>query len=263
MKKIVYFDEESVTDYLQVSNGGNLDKTTELLKETGKNAQLDGKVGAGASTKNNVFSNFLSALIGFSGNAEVNAAAGLTFKTDKMVKTIIQNTILTDFLDSIENQSSSVETFKNYDLEAEKDSLTYIVMISPFMSMINGNPVLDETGEYDLAIDKVDETIRNAKGYYEFIGTNKENKDEQVVFRFNIDAFKNNYKITDLRKMNLIIHAMQVGFCSMRDLTFNGEFNLDSKKNTKNPKFDYVDTINDDVEEFTYKVYDVLMAGVE
>ncbi|MCP1156623.1 DUF6414 family protein [Bacillus infantis] len=36
MKKIVYFDEESVTDYLQIYNGGNLDKTTELLRETGE-----------------------------------------------------------------------------------------------------------------------------------------------------------------------------------------------------------------------------------
>lgn len=34
--KIVYFDEESVTDYIQIVEGGNLEKTTELLNETTK-----------------------------------------------------------------------------------------------------------------------------------------------------------------------------------------------------------------------------------
>ncbi|MBD7939048.1 hypothetical protein H9655_18580 [Cytobacillus sp. Sa5YUA1] len=261
MKKIVYFDEESVTDYLQISNGGNLNKTTELLKETGKNAQIDGKAGVG-TTKDNVFSNFLNALIGFSGNVEVNAAAGAKVKTDNIAKTIIQNTILTDFLDSLGNDNSAIEEFKDYILEAEKDSLTYIVMISPFMSMISGNPALDETGEYDLVIDKIDETIRNAKGYYEFIGIGSKTEHEEVVFRFNINAFKNNYNITDLRKMNLIIHAMHVGFAKKSDLTFNGEFELNNKK-SNNPKFGERDSNREADEEVSLKVYDVLIAGVE
>lgn len=32
--KIVYFDEESVTDYVQIIAEGKLEKTTELLNET-------------------------------------------------------------------------------------------------------------------------------------------------------------------------------------------------------------------------------------
>ncbi|MCP1156624.1 DUF6414 family protein [Bacillus infantis] len=216
----------------------------------------------GVSTKNNALSNFLGALIGFSGNVEVNAVAGAKIKTDNIAKTIIQNTILTDFLDSLGNDNSSIEEFKDYVLEAEKDSLTYIVMISPFMSMVSGNPALDETGEYDLVIDKIDETIRNAKGYYEFIGTDRKNKHEEVVFRFNINAFKNNYKITDLRKMNLIIHAMHVGFAKKSDLTFIGEFDLNNKK-TKNPKFGETSTNRGEGEEPSLKVFDVLIAGVE
>ena len=32
--KIVYFDEASVTDYVQIVAGGELQKTTELLEET-------------------------------------------------------------------------------------------------------------------------------------------------------------------------------------------------------------------------------------
>lgn len=34
--KIVYFDEDSVTDYVQIIAGGELEKTTQLLKETDK-----------------------------------------------------------------------------------------------------------------------------------------------------------------------------------------------------------------------------------
>lgn len=39
--KVVYFDEDSVTDYVQIVSGGTLEKTAELLQESGK--QLEGK----------------------------------------------------------------------------------------------------------------------------------------------------------------------------------------------------------------------------
>ncbi|WP_404338155.1 DUF6414 family protein [Planococcus rifietoensis] len=262
MKKIVYFDEESVTDYLQISMGGQLNKTTELLRETSKSAGMDGKIGGGIDTKSNTLSSFLGALIGFSGNAEIGATAGAGIKANNIAKSIIQNTILTDFLDSLKNKDSTIREFKDYLLEVEKDSLTYIVMISPFMSMISGNPTLDDTGEYDLVIEKVDETIRNAKGYYEFIGKGRQGNSEKVIFRFNINAFKNNYKITDLRKMNLVIHAIHVGSAEISDLTFNGEFDLKQKK-PKNPTFIEPEVRKDDNEESTFEVYDVLIAGVE
>ena len=46
--KIVYFDEDSVTDYVQIVAGGELENTTELLKskdaEEEQNLQANGKV---------------------------------------------------------------------------------------------------------------------------------------------------------------------------------------------------------------------------
>lgn len=42
--KIVYFDEDSVTDYVQIIAGGALEKTTQLLKETDKNINTDASV---------------------------------------------------------------------------------------------------------------------------------------------------------------------------------------------------------------------------
>ena len=36
LSKIVYFDEASVTDFMQIVAGGQLEKTTELLKQSMK-----------------------------------------------------------------------------------------------------------------------------------------------------------------------------------------------------------------------------------
>lgn len=172
MNKIVYFDEESATDYLQITQGGKLEKTAELLRETSRNA---------------------SANIGISG--------GVESQTDKIAKSIIQNTILTDFINLIskkdtENEDLPIKVFREYELTIEKDSLTYMVSVSPFMSMLKGDSKIDN--ELDLAIDKVDETIRNAKGYYELVGNSSiDTPSEKKVFRFNINALKNNYKISE------------------------------------------------------------------
>ena len=35
--KIVYFDEDSVTDFVQIVAGGQLEKTTELLNQSQEN----------------------------------------------------------------------------------------------------------------------------------------------------------------------------------------------------------------------------------
>lgn len=34
IQKIIYFDEESITDYVQIVEGGEMQKTIELLNET-------------------------------------------------------------------------------------------------------------------------------------------------------------------------------------------------------------------------------------
>ena len=49
--KIVYFDEDSVTDYVQIIAGGALEKTTQLLKETDKNINTDASVSGDICSK--------------------------------------------------------------------------------------------------------------------------------------------------------------------------------------------------------------------
>ena len=43
-------------------------------------------------------------------------------------------------------------------------------MVSPYLSMLKTGSAIP-AGEFNIAVDKLDNAIRNAKGYYEFLGT--------------------------------------------------------------------------------------------
>ena len=120
-----------------------------------------------------------------------------------MAKNIVKNTILTDFLGILNDEKQnrkgkisqgSIKKFEGYTISVEKDSLSYIVMVSPYLSMLKGGASVP-AGEFDIAIEKLDNALKSAKGYYEFVGTKGKSK---VVLRFNINSLKNNYKINDL-----------------------------------------------------------------
>lgn len=259
--KIVYFDEDSVTDYIQIVAGGALEKTTELLKES-KNVgdmSTSGKAKVGIS-------GILGALMGFELSATGEGALESSFSSGNMAKNIVKNTILTDFIDIIsknddDKQNSAISKFEGYSISAPKDSLSYVALISPYLSMIKGGASIP-AGEFNIAIDKLDNTIKSAKGYYEFVG-NKD--DKKVIFRFNIKSFKNNYKAPDLMKMDISIYAIKVGTSSVEKLDFNNEFDIEHSFSTKdNPVYQKeeiveIDTCANDLLD----VYDVLLAGVE
>ena len=264
--KIVYFDEDSVTDYVQIVAGGELENTTELLKSKDakeeQNLQANGKVGIGGVFK---------ALLGWEAGASADMSAGLSFNSSKMVKNIVKNTILTDFLKTIEDASlgkttsrlpkGTIKQFKGYKISAEEDSLSYMVMVSPYLSMLkNGSSI--PAGEFSIAVDKLDNALRHAKGYYEFVGTKGRSR---VILRFNINSFRNNYTISDLLKMDLSIYAIKVGRTSLENLNVNKELGMNVSVIPKdNPSYEP----NTDTEVTTaaspiLDVFDVLLAGVE
>lgn len=264
--KIVYFDEDSVTDYVQIVAGGELENTTELLKSRDakeeQNAQVNGKVGI-----NGIF----KALLGWEAGASADLSAGLSFNSNKMVKNIVKNTILTDFLKAIEDASlgkttsrlpkGTIKQFKGYKISAEEDSLSYMVMVSPYLNMLkNGSSI--PAGEFNIAIDKLDNALRHAKGYYEFVGTKGKSR---VILRFNINSFRNSYTISDLLKMDLSIYAIKVGRTSLENLNVNKELGMNVSVLPKdNPSYEP----NTDTQESTTSspildVFDVLLAGVE
>lgn len=263
--KIVYFDEDSVTDFIQIVAGGELEKTTELLNQSQENGE------AGVNTKIGIgLSGVFKALMGLEGSASVNASLGTSFNSNEMAKNIVKNTILTDFMDlvvdysaeeSTELEKKIIKKFSGYTISTPKDSLSYIALISPYLTMLKSGSSI-AAGEFNIAVDKLDNTMKNAKGYYEFLG---EKENEKVIFRFNIKAFKNNYKAPDLLKMDMSVYAIKVGKSSLAKLNFNGEFELDESSKLKdNPE--YTKEKKEELPDDFYKeldVYDVLLAGVE
>lgn len=265
--KVVYFDEDSVTDYVQIIAGGELEKTTQLLKETGKNGEADMSTGGKAG-----ISGVFKALLGLEAQASAEATMGVTLNTNKMAKNIVKNTILTDFLGIIDGKAidkggklkqGSIKKFQGYTISVEKDSLSYIVMVSPYLSMFKGDWDVSG-GEFDIAVEKLDNALKSAKGYYEFIGTKGRSK---VVLRFNINSLKNNYKINDLLKMNLSIYAIKVGTTTLEQLNVNKELDIDFYNAAKdNPDYcpgEQDSSGQDNPKNKRLDVYDVLLAGVE
>lgn len=264
--KIVYFDEDSVTDYVQIVAGGELENTTELLKsrdaQEAQSVQANGKVG---------ISGIFKALLGWEAGASADVSAGLSFNSSKMVKNIVKNTILTDFLKTIEDVSQgrtnsrlpkgTIKQFKGYKISAVEDSLSYMVMVSPYLSMLKSGSSIP-AGEFNIAVDKLDNALRHAKGYYEFVGTKGRSR---VILRFNINSFRNSYTISDLLKMDLSIYAIKVGRTSLENLNVNKELGMKVSLIPKdNPSYEP----NADTEEAaatspTLDVFDVLLAVVE
>lgn len=264
--KIVYFDEDSVTDYVQIIAGGELEKTTELLKQSTKSAE-----GTGEAKVSVGISKIFKALVGLEAQASAEVSIGASINTNKMVRNIVKNTILTDFLNIIDADAKtksnklakgSIKKFEGYEITIEKDSLSYIVMVSPYFSMMKTSSGIP-AGEFNISIEKLENALKNAKGYYEFIATKDQS---QVVLRFNIDALKNNYKINDLLKMNLSIYAIKVGTTSISKLNINNELEIDvSLVKKDNPEYEktYLSESENCSKTKILDVYDVLLAGVE
>lgn len=264
--KVVYFDEESVTDYVQIVAGGELEDTTELLNNksySGRgDTKVEGKIGIGG---------IFAALVGWEAKATASASAGLAFDSAKMVKNIVKNTILTDFIRIIEDNSvgkrvsrlpkGTIKQFKGYKISAEEDSLSYIVMVSPYLSMLNNGSIISN-GDINIAVDKLDNVLRKAKGYYEFIGTKGRSR---VILRFNINSFKNSYTISDLLKMDLSIYAVKVGKSSIANLNVNKELGMSVSIIPKdNPTYGENSEKEEDFSKnVVLDVFDVLLAGVE
>ena len=256
--KIVYFDEESVTDYVQIVAGGQLENTTELLKSRDAHeeqaAQANGKVG---------ISGVFKALLGLDVESSAEISAGMSFDSNRMVKNIVKNTILTDFLKTIEDTGDigkskgklpkgTIKKFKGYKISAEKDSLSYIVMVSPYLRMLKSGSSIS-SGQFDIAIDNVENALRHAKGR------------SQIVLRFNINSFRNGYTISDLLKMDLSIYAIKVGKTSVENLNVNKELGMNVSIIPKdNPSYEeHVETEGTSSRNRVLDVFDVLLAGVE
>ncbi len=169
---------------------------------------------------------------------------------------------MTDFLDIVENEESHIVVFDDIKIKVIKDSLSYVIMIAPYMKMLKGEG-LNLNTDLDLSIDIVnmDDSIKLAKRYFEFEGIVE---NDSVILRFNIESFKNNYKISDLLKIDLIIYAVPVGKVERKNISIVSEINaaMAEEVSYDNPIYGEDERAEEVISRDLLTVYDVLLAGV-
>lgn len=264
--KIIYFDESFVADFLQIIAGGELKKTTEFITEV--SAGIEGKVDADVevSTEKNGLSKIFSFLSGVSLSASAEGSAEMSRKKDRIAKNILENTLLADFISILEadtrrpknKRCAGIEIFKNITVRPEVNSLTYFMLIAPFLNMLDGSmPLKTADGqEMNLNLKKIGEAINEGRGYYEFVA---DIDDKEVILRFNQAAFRNNYTMSDLPKMQLTYYAIKVGSIDKNDLRVEKEFEFGAVKSSTRLDYTGANTPNADAK---VDVYDVVLAGV-
>lgn len=252
--KIVYFDEGSATDYIQIRNGGSLIFELQGENNSSKEGSLDGSGKVGIGTK---LSNLL-----FRASADVEGSIGASFKNDTVMKSVLTSTVLTDFLRAVEDTSEEnrqIMTFEDKQIEQIPGSISSMYLVTPYLSMLrNGQTV--EAGDLDISLDKLDSALSKAKGYFEFLG--KENGSKDIVFRFNGNAFKNNYRPSNLLRMDLKLYAVPVGKCHLGDFAADKELSLQGYIGVDNPDYAPDNDSKEVLEEPLIDMYDVILAGV-
>ena len=265
--KVIYFDEAFVADFMQIMAGGELKKTTEFITEV--NSDIEGDVGAdaGIGTEKNGLSKIFSFLSGATINADAGVNANLSRKSDRIAKNILENTLLADFIALLDadkrrtknKRCSGIKIFPNISVRPEVNSFSYMMLIAPFLSMIDGElPIKTDDGNViKIDITKIGEAIEKGRGYYEFVST-IEGKD--VILRFNRGAFRNSYTMSDLPKMQLTYYAIRVGQINKTDLQVQKEFEFGTTKTSK--RVDYASILENSNTSIELEVYDVELAGV-
>ena len=264
--KVVYFDEGSATDYVQVREGGELSNVMMLIDENEDSGEV------GASAKIGVKAKLLRALTGIDAAAGVDAGIRTSFSSGTVVKSIISNTVLTDFLDAVDKSDqeaseaqaghATIRRVSNLRIEQIPGSISTMALLTPYFSMLRSGQSI-AAGEFDIALDKLDGALSKAKGYFEFCGVqvSGDKGDEKVIFRFNSDAFKNNYRPSDLLKMRLSLFAVKVGSTKLSALSANQELEIRGFDAKDNPDYGTGAEPSKDAEG-ELDMYDVVLAGV-
>lgn len=266
--KIIYFDESFVADFMQIIAGGELKKTTEFISNINMGAKANAETGVDVKNDNVGIPKLLEFLTGASINARAKMGAETSYNKDRIVKNILENTLLADFLDLLKNDQKrkdenkrckGIHIFPALKVKPEPNSFTFFMLAAPFLTMVNGDvPFKDEDGNnFTLDVKQIGDAIDSGRGYYEFIA-HYDSKD--IILRFNISAFRNNYTMSDLPKMQLNYYAIYVGRSHKSKLQIQCEFEFGTKTISR---ADYSGLSSIEESSLELEVYDVILAGVE
>jgi hypothetical protein len=222
--KIVYFDESTALDYIDIKEDGR------YAREITRSAETSGKVSAGAKAESpSIFSSL------FSARAEITTSA----EGAKIIRNTISNTILTDYLKKA-RRTKSLSFLEGYTLSLTETST--MLLATAFTDATQGNIPFDEKGGLNMDISKLSTTLNALQGYIECYARDKSGNIS--IFRFNTKGFRNNYKLPDVLSMNLTSYGVNVGRSSGLSLNAIGFGNKESAPTQE------------------YDMYDIVLAGV-
>ena len=198
--------------------------------------------------------------MGLKVNAGVGGSGSLGI--NRVKTTLIKNSLLFDFYNIVSRQRmhKHIKKLTDYKLQILPDSMAYYASIAPLTEMMEGKSQIDS--DVSIKVDKMNAAIKALKGYFEIIG---EKGSEEVIFRFNLDSFRNNYRLQDLTKMSLAIYAVEVGKGKKSDLNFDRQINANSSGIDENDfdGFDKLKPFHDkEIDDKELPIYDVYLAGV-
>lgn len=268
--KVIYFDESSVSDYMQIIAGGNLKKTTEYVTSMKAELSADASAGAGVGQSKVSIAKVLSTLGGLSVQAKVNGTADINKASEKIAKNVLENTLLVDFIDLIDSDErkkeknricKAIKPFTNVSVRPEPNSFSFLMLAAPFFTMVSGDINIPSGDENSLKIDisKIETAMERGRGYYEFVSKTNE---KEVVFRFNNTAFRNNYTISDLPKMKLSLYAIYVGKTEKSKLDIASEFKFGMLEKTRAFYSESTCKVDSGI-SVEIDVYDVVLAGIQ
>ena len=240
--KIVYFDETAAQDYLDIYNGGRKETTDTETSEKVQEivASLEGQFG-GSINILQYLKAALSANVGGKISNEVNQVLVNSFK----------NTLLTDYIGIINNgDNDAIREFNKQKVYAKENSASMYKSLSSYLNVIPREQL-----PFDMQ--KLNDAILGERGYYEMLL----GKDAQkVILRFNEMAFRNNYTLADLPKMELTFYGVRVGKCSERQLEIGSEFITSYKEEPTAEKVldGELATKNEELD-----IYDIVLAGIK
>ena len=242
MMKVVYFDETAATDYITIQNGGQIDWSTTENKE--RLAKIIAEIDVQAKGGFNLFSFIKSSL---SGNANVN----LDTNTSNLIKSTVTNTLLTDYI-SMASKDKNIRQFHNDGVYAPKNSISMYRMYSSYLNIVPKEQI-------PIDLEGLNNALLGERGYYQML-LNSE-KEPSCVLRFNINAFKNDYSLADLSKMNLSYFGVKVGQCTKEQLSLEKEFEINTSTNTPDVKKIVTGDTSKSFIQYL-DVYDIVLAGV-
>ena len=238
MIKTIYFDEEAAQDYLDIKNGGRFDWSTDENKE--KISEIICEIDAKASGGFNILSLIKATL---EGNADIERDATLS----RIVDSTLKNTLLSDYIKQAESDSG-IRKFSGITIYPPENSFTMYKLFSSYLTVVPKD-------QLPVDMEKLNEAILGERGYYEMLVR----EDEKIILRFNTKAFRNNYNLTDLTKMNLVYYGVRVGAYDKSRLGIDKEFQIGNAE-----RIDANEMFNENAKGNAYlcDVYDIILAGV-